>query len=78
MKKVVAIIGPTAVGKTKLSIDIALKYHNEIISGDSVQVYKGLDIGSAKITKADGSVVYEAEIKGKDLLFDAKGNLIKK
>lgn len=53
MKKVVAIIGPTAVGKTKLSIDIALKYHNEIISGDSVQVYKGLDIGSAKITKAE-------------------------
>lgn len=53
MKKVVAIIGPTAVGKTKLSIDIALRYNNEIISGDSVQVYKGLDIGSAKITKEE-------------------------
>ncbi len=50
MKKVVAIIGPTAVGKTKLSVDLALRYHSEVISGDSVQVYRGLDIGSAKIT----------------------------
>lgn len=49
MKKVCVIVGPTAIGKTSLSIDIAKTYGSEIISGDSVQVYKGLDIGSAKI-----------------------------
>lgn len=49
MKKVIAIVGPTASGKTKLSIEIAKRLHAEIINGDSVQVYQGLDIGSAKI-----------------------------
>ena len=49
MKKVFVIVGPTAVGKTSLSVEIAKRYNAEIISGDSVQVYKGLDIGSAKI-----------------------------
>lgn len=49
MKKVVVICGPTAVGKTKLSIDLAKHFQAEIISGDSVQVFKTLDIGSAKI-----------------------------
>lgn len=49
MKKVVVICGPTAVGKTDLSIMLAKKFDAEIISGDSVQVYKGMDIGSAKI-----------------------------
>lgn len=49
-KKLVVIIGPTAVGKTKLSIDIAQKLNGEIISGDSMQIYKGMDIGTAKIT----------------------------
>lgn len=49
-KKLVVIIGPTAVGKTKLSIDIAHRLNGEIISGDSMQIYKGMDIGTAKIT----------------------------
>ena len=49
MKKVIAIVGPTASGKTSLSIEIAKRIHGEIINGDSVQVYEGLDIGSAKI-----------------------------
>lgn len=49
-KKIIAIVGPTASGKTKLSIELAKRYNGEIINGDSVQVYKGLDIGSAKIT----------------------------
>lgn len=48
-KKIVAIVGPTAVGKTSLSIQIAKKFNGEIISGDSMQVYKGLDIGTDKI-----------------------------
>ena len=50
MKKVLAIVGPTAVGKTSLSIKLAKKYNGEIISGDSMQVYRHLDIGTAKIT----------------------------
>ncbi len=46
---IVVIVGPTGVGKTKLSIALAKHFHTEIISGDSVQVYQGLNIGSAKI-----------------------------
>lgn len=48
---VYVIVGPTGIGKTKLSIELAKYFDTEIISGDSVQVYKGLDIGSAKVTK---------------------------
>ncbi len=47
--KVLVIIGPTAVGKTKLSIELAKRLNGEIISGDSMQVYRGMDIGTAKI-----------------------------
>lgn len=43
------LIGPTAVGKTSLSIELAKKYNGEIISGDSMQIYKEMDIGTAKI-----------------------------
>lgn len=50
MSKVVAIVGPTAVGKTALSIEIAQALDGEVISGDSMQVYRHLDIGTAKIT----------------------------
>ncbi|MCR5705599.1 MAG: tRNA (adenosine(37)-N6)-dimethylallyltransferase MiaA [Acholeplasmatales bacterium] len=50
MDKVIAIVGPTAIGKTKISIELAKRLGLEIISGDSVAVYKGLDIGSAKPT----------------------------
>ncbi|MCL1991157.1 MAG: tRNA (adenosine(37)-N6)-dimethylallyltransferase MiaA [Defluviitaleaceae bacterium] len=49
MKKVIAIVGPTAVGKTKLSIELATRLNGEIISGDAMQIYLGLDIGTAKI-----------------------------
>ncbi|QMS85653.1 tRNA (adenosine(37)-N6)-dimethylallyltransferase MiaA [Candidatus Xianfuyuplasma coldseepsis] len=47
---IIAIVGPTGVGKTALSIALAQELHTEIISGDSIQVYRGMDIGSAKIT----------------------------
>ena len=47
---ITVIVGPTAVGKSKLAIELAKRMNAEIISGDSVQVYKHLDIGSAKIT----------------------------
>lgn len=50
---VVAIIGPTASGKTALSIELAKWLDGEIINGDSMQVYKQLDIGTAKITKEE-------------------------
>lgn len=53
MKKVVAIVGPTGSGKTGLSIALAKKFGFEIINGDSVQIYKRLDIGSAKIKESD-------------------------
>ena len=53
MNKVIVVTGPTAVGKTKLSIELAKKYHGEIINADAVQVYIGLDIGSAKVTEEE-------------------------
>ena len=53
MKKVIAIVGPTASGKTSFSIKLAKEIGAEIISGDSVQVYKGLDIGSGKIKEEE-------------------------
>ena len=58
MNKVIVVVGPTAVGKTKISIELAKHYGLEIISGDSVAVYKGLDIGSAKpsLEERDGIV----------------------
>jgi len=51
--KVVSIVGPTAVGKTDISIEIAKRFNAEIISGDSMQVYKDLNIGTAKITEEE-------------------------
>jgi len=51
--KVLVIIGPTAVGKTKLSIEMAKRFNGEIISGDSMQIYQYLDIGTAKVTKEE-------------------------
>lgn len=53
MERVIAVIGPTAVGKTRVSIDLALKLNTEIISGDSMLVYKNMDIGTAKPTISD-------------------------
>ena len=49
MQKIIVIAGPTGVGKTKLSIALAKKYNGEIINADSMQVYKELNIGTAKI-----------------------------
>ena len=53
MKKVIVIAGPTGVGKTKLSVMLAKKLNGEIINADSMQVYKGLDIGTAKIKEEE-------------------------
>lgn len=51
------IVGPTAVGKTALSLSLAKEFDGEIISGDSMQVYRGMDIGTAKATKQERSQV---------------------
>lgn len=51
--KIIVILGQTAVGKSDLAVKIAKKFNGEIISADSRQVYKGLDIGSGKITKKE-------------------------
>ena len=53
MKKIIVIVGPTGVGKTKLSVKLAQKLNGEIINADSMQVYKKLDIGTAKITEEE-------------------------
>lgn len=53
MKKIVVIVGPTAVGKTALSIKLAKRFNGEIVSGDSMQIYRNLDIGTAKATIAE-------------------------
>ncbi|MGG2091212.1 tRNA (adenosine(37)-N6)-dimethylallyltransferase MiaA [Bacillus sp. S13(2024)] len=63
--KVIVIIGPTAVGKTKLSIELAKALNGEIISGDSMQIYRNMDIGTAKVTEEemDGIPHYMIDIK---------------
>ena len=48
--KIIAVVGPTAVGKTALGIELAKRFNGEIISGDSQQMYRHLDIGTAKAT----------------------------
>lgn len=53
MNKVICIVGPTASGKTGLAIELAKKIDAEVISADSMQIYKGLDVGTAKVTKEE-------------------------
>ena len=53
MNKIICIVGPTAVGKTKLSVELAKRFNGEIINADSTQVYKGLDIATAKVTEQE-------------------------
>jgi len=50
MEKVIVVIGPTSVGKTKMGVALAKKLNGEVISGDSMQVYHQMDIGTAKVT----------------------------
>jgi len=53
MKKIIVILGPTASGKSDLAIKIAKKFNGEVVSADSRQVFKGMDIGSGKVTKKE-------------------------
>lgn len=64
-QKVVFILGATGAGKTNLSVKLAKSLNGQVISADSVQIYKGFDIGSAKVTKEEmeGVVHYGIDIK---------------
>lgn len=68
--KIIVIVGPTAVGKTKLSIELAKKYNGEVINADSTQVFKGLDIATAKVTEDEKENVVHHLIDIKDITED--------
>ena len=55
----IALVGPTAIGKTRLSIDLAREFNCEIVGVDSMQVYKFMDIGTAKITRDEMEGPYD-------------------
>jgi len=55
--KLIVILGPNASGKTSLALKLAKKFHGEIVSADSRQVYKGMNIGTGKATKAEQKIV---------------------
>jgi tRNA dimethylallyltransferase len=56
--RVIAIVGPTAVGKSALAEEVAVRLRSEIVSADSMQVYRGMDIGTAKVPAAERRVPY--------------------
>ena len=70
--KVIVIVGPTASGKTSASINVAKKLNGEIISADSMQIYREMNIGTAKVTKeeADGIKHYLVDIVDPDEVFN--------
>ena len=57
LPKLVVLLGPTASGKSSLGITLAQRFQGEIISADSRQVYRGLDIGTAKVTLAEQALI---------------------
>lgn len=67
---IIAVVGPTGVGKTKMSIELAKKYNAEIISCDSMQVYKKMDIGTAKVTEEEKEGIIHHLIDIKDVSED--------
>jgi len=69
-KKIIVILGPTASGKTKLAVELAEKFNGEIVSADSRQVYRGMDIGTGK-DLAEYSVPYHLiDVVNPKLRFD--------
>lgn len=70
--RIVVILGPTASGKTSLSIKLAKRFSGEIISADSRQVYKGMDIGTGKVTKEEmqGTPHYLLDVVSPKKIFD--------
>lgn len=73
-QKIIVILGPTASGKSDLAVNLALKYNGEIISADSRQIYKGMDIGTGKITPdTKNSSNFNARQVKKKYVFTHKG-----
>lgn len=74
MNRIIVIVGPTGVGKTKLGVAIATRYNGEVISGDSMQIYRHMDIGTAKVTKEEtqGIVHHLIDIKNPDETYSVK------
>lgn len=67
MNKIIVITGPTAVGKTKLSIEIAKYFNGEIINADSTQIYKDLNIATAKVTEEEKENIIHHLLDIKDI-----------
>lgn len=67
---IIAVVGPTGVGKTKMSIELAKRYKAEIISCDSMQIYKKMDIGTAKVTEEEKENIKHYMIDIKDVTED--------
>ena len=63
--KIIVIVGPTAVGKTALAIEVAKRFNGEVVSGDSQQVYRGLDIGTAKASPEEQKAAFIEENRKK-------------
>lgn len=70
MNKVIVIVGPTGVGKTKLSIELAKRFNGEIINADSTQIYKGMDIATAKVTEEEKENIPHHLLDIKDITED--------
>jgi len=70
-KKIIVILGPTASGKSELGLKLAKKYNGEIVSADSRQIYKGMDIGTANPNKKDRKIIkhYLIDIKNPNQLY---------
>ena len=71
LKKLIVILGPTASGKSELGLKLAKKFNGEIVSADSRQVYKGMDIGTAKPTKKERKEIlhYLIDIKNPNQIY---------
>jgi tRNA dimethylallyltransferase len=65
---IVIVLGPTAVGKSRVAVDLALRFGGEVISGDSIQVYRGFDIGTDKPTAAAHHLI---DVVGPEVQFTA-------
>ena len=65
--KVIVVLGPTAVGKTKLGVELAKKLNGEVINADSTQVYKTLDVATAKVTEEEKQGIKHHLIDMKDI-----------
>ena len=68
---IIVVAGPTGVGKTRLSVELAKRYNAEVINADSMQVYKELNIGTAKVTEKEKENIphHLFDIKNPDELY---------